>query len=46
MLCIFLTFRVAITQDDDVFVLHSDRSFITKFMALVVDIIDTLLEDW
>uniref|UniRef100_A0A9J2PYQ2 non-specific serine/threonine protein kinase n=1 Tax=Ascaris lumbricoides TaxID=6252 RepID=A0A9J2PYQ2_ASCLU len=40
------SFRVAITQDDDVFVLHSDRSFITKFMALVVDIIDTLLEDW
>uniref|UniRef100_A0A915AF19 non-specific serine/threonine protein kinase n=1 Tax=Parascaris univalens TaxID=6257 RepID=A0A915AF19_PARUN len=40
------SFRVAITQDDEVFVLHSDRSFVTKFMALVVDIIDTLLEDW
>ncbi|KHN76855.1 Leucine-rich repeat serine/threonine-protein kinase 1 [Toxocara canis] len=42
----FRQFLITITHDEDEFVLHSDRSFVTKFMALVVDIIDTLLEDW
>ena len=39
-------FRVQIVEDGNEYVLQTDRSYLTRLLALIVDVIDTFLEDW
>lgn len=39
-------FRINVSVGANEYILRSDRSHVTRFLALIVDIIDTLLEDW
>lgn len=42
----FSHFRINLVSGDAEYVLRSDRPAVTRFLALIVDIMDTLLEDW